>query len=300
MIILTNHGTTTNNIVSQNSSHKNHRRDWDGCSSTMESFGYQWKTFGVMHDKNMEEFWAYLDLESPDELAGKVVLDAGCGSGRFSRAAAELGARQVIGLDISSAVEEARRVVNGCQNAAIVKGDILKLPFRGESFDMIFSIGVLHHLPDPRRGFHELTRYLKPGGKLYIWVYSREGNGAVIRVLEPIRKHLTSKWPYALTKGLSFVLAAVLWGIIGGFYLPLRYVGRQEWLPMARYFHYLWDLGFRATWATIFDKLTPQIVHYHNRTELEGWFHDVALFNVAISGRNDNSWRACGVKCFPD
>lgn len=87
----------------------------------------------------------------------KFVLDAGCGMGRFLKLAAELGSRDVIGIDLSQSVEAAYRNTRTLPNAHVVQADIMALPFITK-FDYIFSIGVLQFLSEPREGFHRLSQ----------------------------------------------------------------------------------------------------------------------------------------------
>lgn len=76
-------------------------------------------------------------------LAGKLILDAGCGAGRFAKVAASYGAR-VVAMDVSAAVERAMATCAG-YGVDVIQGDVLKPPLREASFDLVFSIGVLHH-----------------------------------------------------------------------------------------------------------------------------------------------------------
>ena len=80
------------------------------------------------------------------------MLDAGCGMGRYLRIAAESPARLIVGLDLSQAVVAARELTTDLPHVAVVRGDLLRLPFAPGSFDQIYSLGVLDHTPDPRRG----------------------------------------------------------------------------------------------------------------------------------------------------
>ncbi len=111
---------------------------------------------------------------SPEDVAGKLVLDAGTGSGRFAEVLARWGAR-VVGVDLSYAVEAARHNLASASNVCIAQADIGQLPFAPATFDAIVSIGVLHHTPDTRRAFEALVPLLAPGGTIAIWVYPDEG-----------------------------------------------------------------------------------------------------------------------------
>src|SRR5262249_52136420 len=108
---------------------------------------------------------------TPEDVRGKLVLDAGVGAGRFTEVLARWGAI-VVGVDLSYAVEAAPVTLGGMPNVLICQADIANLPFWPAMFDYIVSIGVLHHTPDTRRFFQCLTPFLKPGGEIAIWVYS--------------------------------------------------------------------------------------------------------------------------------
>jgi SAM-dependent methyltransferase len=106
----------------------------------------------------------------PADLAGKLVLDAGCGAGRYMDLAAGADA-QVVGVDMSLAVEVAYENLGTMSNCHFVQADLLHLPFPSRTFDFVYSIGVLHHTPSTRESFARLVPVLKPGGEIAIWVY---------------------------------------------------------------------------------------------------------------------------------
>ncbi len=108
----------------------------------------------------------------------KVCLDAGCGGGRYVVALAQLGAKKVYGIDVSErAVEAAKQRCKerGLANTDIQVGSVLNLPFPDNTFDFVVSTGVIHHSADPYKAFRELTRVLKPGGKMFLSVYGKGG-----------------------------------------------------------------------------------------------------------------------------
>jgi SAM-dependent methyltransferase len=262
----------------------------------LDSWGYQWLTFDDFAPRVESEFADIMSPMEPGEFAGALVLDAGCGNGRFTRACAALGARRVIGVDPSRSVVAARANTADLPNATILQGDIFDLPFSPARFDHVFCIGVLHHLPDPKAGFLGLARMLKPGGKLSIWVYAHEGNELVIRYLEPLRKGMTSKLPWGWTKGISMLAAVGLW-LLGTFvYLPAHTLWPAFYrrLPMHDYLHYIYSLGFYTLYHTAFDKLSPTLCAFIHREELQQWFAEAGLADVVLSFRNGNSWRAQG------
>lgn len=119
----------------------------------------------------------------------KYVLDAGCGGGRYSAAWRLLGAKPIVGVDISPVnIEDATHRAEMAELTGLIfqQGDVLNLPFNEAEFDIIFSNGVLHHTTDWEKGVSELMRVLKPGG--WGWLYLIEDPGGVFwDVIEILR-----------------------------------------------------------------------------------------------------------------
>jgi 2-polyprenyl-3-methyl-5-hydroxy-6-metoxy-1,4-benzoquinol methylase len=139
------------------------------------SFGFQWHRYQKVqldHDERRIEdrdFRMKTGLR-PEELQGKLVLDVGCGMGRFAEVATRWGAR-VVGVDLSAAAEVAAKNLKDREFVAF-QADVFALPFLPGSFDIIYSVGVLHHTPDCEAAVKTLEKYLKPGGILAVWLYS--------------------------------------------------------------------------------------------------------------------------------
>lgn len=143
-------------------------------------FGQEWEyysrlgwdndTFGC--EKTVKDFWEKTLLRKED-LYEKLILDAGCGNGRFSRITAENGAR-VVAVDIGRNVDVAR---NNLQNVNldvfVIQGDMLYLPFKKNVFDTIFTIGVLQHTGNPEKAFKSLMKTLKKLGIISIRAYHK-------------------------------------------------------------------------------------------------------------------------------
>lgn len=141
------------------------------------SFGFEWKRwrrtqFDTASRKTTETTFRASTGIQPQSLARKLVLDAGCGSGRFMDLLSGTGA-EVVGVDLSLAVEVAQENVSHQPACHIVQADLMNLPFRPGTFDFAFSIGVLHHTPSTKQAFLQLTRVLKRSGEIAIWVYPR-------------------------------------------------------------------------------------------------------------------------------
>ncbi|MGA7497927.1 MAG: class I SAM-dependent methyltransferase, partial [Isosphaeraceae bacterium] len=153
---------------------------------TKTAYALQWNRFRILRPEEDRATFRNRTGLSAADLAGKVVLDGGCGMGRYLRIAADLGPALLVGIDLSLAVVAARELMEGLDGVAIVQGDLLRPPFEPGSFDHIYAIGVLDHTPDPRAAFLRLASLLKPRGRIAIWIYKRE-RPAVERVMNAHR-----------------------------------------------------------------------------------------------------------------
>jgi ubiquinone/menaquinone biosynthesis C-methylase UbiE len=141
-----------------------------------ENFGFEWTKYArTQLDDEISNVSERQFLEStgfnPAEFEGKWILDIGCGMGRFAEVASRWGAN-VVGIDLSLASDVAARNLSMRENVWICQTSVLNLPFSEQSFDYIYSIGVLHHTPDCEQAFKCIPRLLKPGGSVAIWLYS--------------------------------------------------------------------------------------------------------------------------------
>ena len=192
---------------------------------------------------------------APEQVRGKRVLDAGCGGGRYSATAARWGGR-VVAMDLSRAVEKALQVA-GSLGVSCVRGDLLRPPFRKESFDLIFSIGVMHHTPDTRRAFLEAARLLKPGGWLALWVYRRNTwpQEALNLFLRSFTIRMSAPWIYRFSH-----IGAVLGGIPGFNWILGRMMNLGSTHP-----------DFQMRLCDAFDWYSPRYQHHHTEKEVLDW-----------------------------
>jgi SAM-dependent methyltransferase len=262
-------------------------------AETAENFGWQWTHFTQADKKYAEQFLGWLQPVKPDFFAGKIVLEGGCGKGRHTSLAAEWGAKEIVGVDLSAAVESAFAATRHLPNAHIVQADIFKLPFK-KAFDYAFSVGVLHHTPDPKKAFLSLASKVKKGGAISAWIYGAENNEWITRYVNPIRTGFTSKINqptlYQLSKlpTLGVFLASKL------IYKPANSVAK----PLAKHFFYndylnhLGIFGWREQHNIVFDHLVAPTAFYISKQEFEDWWKEANVQNVEIIWHNRNSW--CG------
>ena len=146
-------------------------------SSYADNFGFEWTTFPRLQlddDSSSESELSFAEKTglTPSDVEGRSVFDAGCGMGRFSNVVAGWGAARVVGVDISRAVDAAADNLATCDRVAFAQADLRHLPLADQSFDIVFSIGVLHHTPNTFASLSRVAPLVKPGGTLAVWVYS--------------------------------------------------------------------------------------------------------------------------------
>ena len=272
--------------------------------SAAERFSWEWRRFSRTVELGYlgsEEL--FLDFIAPlgySFFRGKVILDAGCGLGRFTSLAYGFGALQVIGIDLGSSVEVAYQKTKSLPGVNIIQADLRRLPF-GRIFDYIFSIGVLHHLPNPEEGFHSLVKHMKEGAGISIYVYGRENNDLVIRFIEPVRKNLTSRLPRFILYIISHPITLVLFLVLKGVHNPLNrfccyFPFLKKLLVHGEYMSFISKFGYSELQLLVFDQLTPRITNYIKRDEITSWFEHSGLQQVCVTCRLGIGWRGFGRK----
>ena len=264
--------------------------------ATAEGFGWQWQHFTQEDEKYAEQMLGWLAPVTPEFFRDKVVLEGGCGKGRHTQLAASWGAREIIGIDLSAAVETAFAATRSLPNAHIVQADIYRLPL-ARKFDYAFTIGVLHHLPDPRGGFLSLASKVKAGGHLSAWIYGAENNEWITRFVNPVREKITSRIEQRSLLHLSKIPAACMYLATKLVYGPLNRNG-STWAKHLFYNDYLSAIstfGWREQHTIVFDHLVAPTSFYISREEFETWWRDIGASDVVIGWHNKNSWRGLGV-----
>ena len=263
--------------------------------ATAAAFGYEWTHYSELTEADRKEFLAWVSPLTPAAFQDQVVLDAGCGKGRHIFLSAQFGAREVIGVDLSDAVEAAFRNTRALKNVHVVQADILNLPFR-DPFSLAYSVGVIHHLPVPADGFNALAHHVKPGGRIVTWVYGKEGNRWIELLVDPVRKNITSRLPRLLTRCLCLPPAILLFAALKLLYGPARTrPALKRALPYAEYICSIADYSFAENFWNVFDQLVAPTAYYHSREEVASWFRTAGVEQVQIEQHNGNSWRGTGL-----
>jgi SAM-dependent methyltransferase len=254
-----------------------------------DSFGFQWQRYTRTQLDTEESRQSEIDFGrrtglTPADLKGKLVLDVGCGMGRFADIATRWGAR-VVGVDLSAAAEVAARNLAERDFVAL-QADAFALPFALESFDYIYSIGVLHHTPDCEQAVKNLPQYLKPGGTLAVWLYSAYNPWYRF---SDIYRRLTSKMSPNVLHGILRIAVPVVNGVDSALRV-LPVVGK----PMSGFLRHVLPVNRNPNrqWRVLdtFDWYSPRYQSKHTYEQVFRWFEscgleDLHVGEVAISVR---------------
>ena len=262
----------------------------EASARTAVAFGWEWNRFSELDTRYRRQFLDWIRPVDAGFFRGKTVLEGGCGKGRHTALAADFGARAVVALDLSDAVDAAWRNTRHLPAAHVVQGDILRPPVKAV-FDYVFSVGVLHHMPVPEEGFRALVSKIRPGGHVSAWVYGREGNGWIVHLLNPVRERVTSRLPHRVLDVVAALVTVPLWLVTKLVYGPTGGRLGQRTLPYGPYLSYIAVFPFLEQRTIVFDHLVAPVAFYLRRDEFAGWFERAGLEEVSIEHHNANSWR---------
>jgi SAM-dependent methyltransferase len=250
-------------------------------SNYADSFGYQWRHFDKTQlddpSRNLSEpdFVNKTGLK-PEDFKGKLVLDVGCGMGRFAEVATRWGAR-VIGVDLSAAAEVAAKNLSERDFVAF-QADVFALPFLPETFDCIYSMGVLHHTPDCEQAVKVLPQYLKPGGIIAVWLYSGYNNW--YRFSDQYRKITHRMSPRTLHRLFSAAVPFFYWLDRGLRKVPI--VGK----PVAGLIHFVFPVNRNPNpehrLLDTLDWYSPKYQSKHTYEQVFRWFESCGIGDLSV------------------
>ncbi len=254
------------------------RVDVTKVRKTAEAFGFEWTTHGRLRQLYRSEAALFEEFANyrlpPTFFTGKRVLDAGCGMGRYSYVAAQLGAATVVGFDLHDGVAAAQRLTAPLAPVKVLRANIFAPPFHPGSFDAIMSIGVVHHTGDAHQAIRALVELLRPGGQLFIQVYASRGprrdrwNARLLR--------LTNRVPTRL-------LYACAYGLVALMYVPVARHLMKVGLHYVTLVSYSPRRTFRRNVADTFDWHCAPYKSFHTQDELASLLQDCGLTRITVT-----------------
>jgi ubiquinone/menaquinone biosynthesis C-methylase UbiE len=263
-------------------------------SAYADSFGAQWKTFARSQLDSDEFHDSGIRFDSElgwkECLRNKVIVEFGSGAGRFIDVASRRGAALCIGLDITDAVDAAQENLGDRANVLIVQGDILNPPIRSESCDYCYSIGVLHHMPDPEAGFEQLVKTAKVGGEVGVGLYE---NSLYERPQRNSLKVATTELLWALNAWRCEMFRTVTTRLPEPMLLAycktvIPVLHEVNKIPGLRYVRYLLpstcyrDLPAICSMVDTHDTYATKIVHQYRARDAFQWFARRGLSEIAL------------------
>ncbi len=199
-------------------------------------FGFQWTRHAKTQcdrfsGTSISETRFFSETRWPRDMRTDIILEAGCGSGRFTEQVLGTGAT-VVAMDYSCAVDASHALNGDNPKLLLVQADIYHFPFKEAFFDKVFCLGVLQHTPDVERAFFALPPVLRAGGSLTIDVYLKRGGlkglfetkywvRPLTRTIPPeklyrwCKRYITAMWPVArLISRIPYLGRRINWKLL--------------------------------------------------------------------------------------
>ncbi len=270
--------------------------DWE----TVDSFGEEWSKFNAFSEEEIKAVGDdYFDIVPKQLLTSQTsVLDVGCGSGRWIRYVADK-VKWVEGIDPSHSVFYATKYLCDKSNVRITQAEVDAIPFEDNSFDLVYSLGVLHHIPDTSAAMKRCVEKVKPGGYFLVYLYyALDNRGMVFKAIfysSALLRWCVSKLPSGLKKITCDALAVML-------YMPFvgltRIVHR---IPFLRKYatkiplSYYRDKSFHIIRNDSLDRFGTPLEQRFNRLQIEEMMRSAGLKDIVFSER-EPYWHALGRK----
>ncbi|MDE2511871.1 MAG: methyltransferase domain-containing protein [Elusimicrobia bacterium] len=248
------------------------------AAKTRESFGWEWLRYPGSRPGD-EEIFLEETMIPREAFAGKLVLDAGCGMGRYSAVASALGA-EVVAVDMSDSLIRVAEAAEKNPRLHPVEGDLLHPPFKKKLFDAAYSQGVLHHTSDTRAAFKAVAALVKPEGLLSVWLYGKAGRFAEFATnpIRPDRAWILDDrrlaWSIVLIRHIvsdfvRFFTTRLPIPVVYALCYPLTVLGA---VPGIKYLTFSVDPDFQARLIENFDWISPPYQWHHTKEELSRWY----------------------------
>ena len=257
----------------------------DDIKGSPDRFGYEWGKYCEILPIYQEQFDRWTSpLIKKSEWKEKKFIDVGCGIGRNSFWPLIYGASEALCIDVDNrTLECAKTNLKKFKSVNIVNRSAYQIN-ESDRFDIAFSIGVVHHLEDPKLALSNMVKSVRIGGSVLIWVYGYENNEWIVKYFNPLRNMLFSRLPISVVHFLSIFPTLFL-------YIYIRLTkGKTEYINLIRKF------SFSHLRSIVFDQMLPKIANYYKEEEVKFLMESVGLVDIKTNWVNEMSWAIIGKK----
>src|SRR5215469_2258621 len=271
-----------------------------GDQKTAEAFAKSWNSLPLGSVYTREQFANWLHPITPAVVMGRTVLELGCGYGSLLIHMADWSPEYIEGVDLGESVKSAtsKLRLGEYKNWKITQADLTT--FKSDGFDLVYCIGVLHHLKSPKAGLDAVINNVKGGGRFHCWVYAREGNALIILLVDPLRK-IGSRLPW------WFIKYFVATPLVLPYYVYAKGLSTVNNIKVFRKFLRQFPLYEYSLWIArrdffffrhvASDQLVSPQTRYIERSTIESWlnsYDQIDKGSIYITMRNGNSWKFGG------
>ena len=264
---------------------------------TADGFDRIWRLHGAPEPEaaNESPFLTFFSIFPAEALAGEG-FDLGCGNGRIARSVAPRAGFLHCIDPSASGLAAAKTAMGHLGNVDFLCASVDSIPLADESQDFGYSLGVLHHIPDPAAGLRCCVAKLKRGAPFLLYVYYSFDNRPpwfrlVWRASDALRR-VISRLPFRLRAAASTSIAAVAYWPLSRAALALRKLGvRTDNLPLSFYADHDWA----TLRADALDRFGTAVEHRFSRREVDAMMAAAGLRDVRFA-EGPPYWTALGYK----
>jgi SAM-dependent methyltransferase len=269
-------------------------------SDYADSFSLQWTKYNdSQYDSEMIKeseirFKSETNIKY-ENVNEKIVIDVGCGPGRFIDIVIKSDPKLLIAFDISNAIDSAYNKFNIYNNILFIQADIFNCPIKKGLVDVAYSIGVIHHTPDPYVAFNNIKRIINENGYIYLSLYEN---------ILYNRKNCNSIYNsfYEVMWAINMLRAELLRNLINkipnkvfllycNYFIPILYYINK--IPILKYIRHIFpstiynNLPIIYSKVDTFDSYATKIVHQYRHKDIFYWFTSLGLDEISIHNGRD-------------